>query len=104
MRVEVIELGRLGALPPSDGAVAENLQELLDKYQNLIMSINKPVTDEEARVLVTVFGPDDCFGLVWRLVALVESAPGWPLADCLENASNEWIQMLRQRVKNTAHQ
>ena len=104
MRQEVIELSKLGPLPPSDKAVRENLQELVDKYEKLIMSIKKPVTDEEAKVLVTVFGPDDGFGLVWPLVALIESAPGWPLTDCLENTDNEWIQMLNQRVRNAARQ
>src|SRR3989442_75473 len=98
MRQEVVELGELGPLPPSDKVVRENLQELVDKYEKLIMSIKKPVTDEEARVLVRVFGSDDGFGLVWPLIALVESAPGWPLADCLQDMSNEWIQTLRQHI------
>ena len=102
MRQEVIELCKLGPLPPSNKAARENLQELVEKYEKLITSIKKPVTDEEARVLVTVFGSDDAFGLVWPLVSLVESAPGWPLADCLENTNNEWIQMLKQRVRNAA--
>ena len=29
---------------------------------------------EEARVLASLFGPDDCFKLEWTLVTLVESA------------------------------
>lgn len=102
MRQEVIELGRLGPLPPSDVVVRENFDSLIDKYGQLLMSIEKPVTDEEARVLVKLFGPDDGFGLVWPLVSLVESAPGWPLADCLENIDNEWIRLLRQRVRNAS--
>lgn len=102
MRQEVIELGRLGPLPPSDVVVRENLDSLIDKYSQLLMSIEKPVTDEEARVLVKLLGPDDGFGLVWQLVSLVESAPGWPLADCLENIDNEWIRLLRQRVRNAS--
>ena len=80
MRQAVLELGKLGPLPPSDQAVRENLQDLVEKYEKLIMSIEKPITDEEARVLVKVFGPDDCFGLVWPLVHLIESAPGWPFS------------------------
>ena len=99
MRQEVSELGELGSLPPFDKVVGENLQQLVDKYEKLIMSIKKPVTDEEARVLVRVFGSDDGFGLVWPLIALVESAPGWPLTDCLQDTNNEWIQTLRQRYQ-----
>jgi hypothetical protein len=48
---------------------------------------------------VGLFGPDDCFGLEWSLVGLVETAPGWPLADCLENTDNEWIQGLEAASK-----
>ena len=96
LRKEVVELGRLGPLPSHhDADVA-----LVERFQTLIEAIKKPVTDDEARVLVRCFGPDDCYGLVWPLVHLVETAPNWPLADCLEDSSNEWIQMLRQRVRN----
>jgi hypothetical protein len=100
MRQEVIELARLGPLPASEWFLKEKQLELINTYEKLITSIQKPVTDEEARALVRVFGSDDAFGLVWTLVALVETAPGWPLADCLEDTDNEWIQMLKQRLKN----
>ncbi len=103
LRQEVIELGRLGPLPSSEKVVKENLEELIGKYEELIMSIKKPVTNDEARILVTVLGCDDAFGLVWPLVALVESAPGWPLMDCLQNTDNEWIQMLKQRIRNATY-
>jgi hypothetical protein len=74
--------------------------ERLERYSQLIVSIGKPVTDEEARVLASLFGPDDCFELEETLIHLVESAPGWPLWDCLEDTSNEWIQRLRRRLEN----
>ena|ERR1700733_8567610 len=101
MRQEVIELDKLGPLPPSEQVIREQSgQQVIEKYEKLIMSLDKPITDAEARVLVKVFGRDDAFGLVWPLVHLIESAPGWPLADCLRDPKNEWIQMLRQRADN----
>jgi hypothetical protein len=101
MRQEVIELGKLGPLPSSKTIIREQSgQQVIEKYENLIMSLDKPITDAEARVLVNVLGSDDAFGLVWPLVHLIESAPGWPLADCLRDPNNEWIQMLRQRADN----
>src|SRR5713101_7117822 len=100
MRREVVERGEMGQLPSWKIAGREDQRELLKRYELLITSIQKPVTDDEARVLVNILGPNDCFGLEWSLVALVESAPDWPLWDCLENTSNEWIQMLRHRVEN----
>jgi hypothetical protein len=102
MRQEVIELGELGPLPSSETIIREQSgQQVIEKYEKLIMSLEKPITDAEARVLLKVFGPDDAFGLIWPLVHLIESAPGWPLADCLQDPDNEWIQMLKQRVDNT---
>jgi hypothetical protein len=49
---------------------------------------------------VKLFGLDDCFGLAEPLLHLVESAPGWPLEDCLKNSDNEWIKFLKLRIEN----
>ena len=73
---------------------------MLTKYQELITSINQPVDNEEAIVLLDLFGPDDCFGLAWTLVHLIETAPDWPLYDHLTNLNNEWIVRLKTRASN----
>ena len=101
MRSEVIELGRLGPLPSHKSVLADpNGEALVNRYGNLIASIKPPVTDAEARVLVGIFGPDECFEVEWRLVHLIETAPNWPLSDCLMDSGNEWIALLKQRVEN----
>lgn len=100
MREEIKELARMGPLPSYKIAMQPDQLEKLERYGLLIVSIRMPVTDEEARVLVRLFGPDDCFEMERTLVHLIESAPGWPLWDCLEDTSNEWIQTLRQRLEN----
>jgi hypothetical protein len=102
VREEVSELANLGPLPSCEIAVRPDQRERLERFGLLISSIQKPITDEEARILCGLFGPDDCFGMEWTLVGLIESAPGWPLADCLQETSNEWIQMLKQRAENPA--
>jgi hypothetical protein len=38
---------------------------LLERYRQLLLSIEKPVTDQEAAILAYVFGVDDRFGLAW---------------------------------------
>jgi len=96
MRPEIISLVRLGAFP-SSGICDVNL---VKEFQTIIESIKKPVTDDEAMALVGVFGPDDFFGVVWTLIHLIESAPGWPLEEALQNEDNEWIRLLKQRVEN----
>jgi hypothetical protein len=100
MQQAVTELVKLGPLPASDKADVNVLEE----YARLLDSISKPVTDEEARTLVTIFGPDDCYGLVWTLIDLVESAPGWPLADLSSFGGNYWVQKLLMHVENKRRQ
>ena len=89
----VDEFVRLGPLPDSSAS-----EEIIAKHQSLLTQIKKPVTDEEAEALVKCFGPDDCYGLAWTLLHLVESAPGGiPLKEIPSEAANEWIKRLWAR-------
>ena len=94
MRNAVTELIELGPLPSSDNPDIEKLK----KYQELLESIKPPLSDEEATALVGIFGPDECFGLAWSLLHLIESAPGWPLLEYLQGSENEWVVRLRERA------
>ena len=102
VRKEIDELRRMGPLP-SEKAAIENPSPLIEKYQHLLLSIEKPVTDEEASILVGVFGVDDCFGLAWTLAHLIETAPNWPAGDHFSNGGgNQWVKRLRDREKRSA--
>ena len=90
MRVEVADLVKLGPLPASTAAVEE-----IAKHEKALGRIQPPVTDEEADALLRLFGPDDCYGLAWSLVHLIESAPHWPHKDALKAEGNEWTRRLR---------
>ena len=94
VRAAVASLGALGPLPSEEHLDAERVKRI----ENLYKSIARPITDDEARVLVSTFGNDDCFGLASSIMHLVETAPGWPLEDCLQNVSNIWIAELRNRA------
>ena len=98
VRKEVEELRKMGPLPSEKESI-ENPPSLLERYQQLLLSIEKPVTDEEAAILAGVFGVDDCFGLAWTLAHLIETAPNWSADEYLENAGNEWVKSLREREK-----
>jgi hypothetical protein len=102
MRKEVTELEKMGALPHFQ-LILDNPEgeALLKKYEELITSIQPPVTDDEARVLVGVLGPGDCFGVEWALIHLIETAPGWPLEDCLVDTDSQGVESLKQRVENS---
>jgi hypothetical protein len=95
IRDEVDRMCKLGPLPAEESVSPE----IISKYEKAILSISRPISDDEARILITLFGPDGCFGLALALVRLVESAPGWPLADVLANPANAWIEELRSRVE-----
>ena len=94
-RPVVDELVELGPLPSS---VKPNMVRL-QKFQVLLERVEQPVSNNDARALVNLFGPDDCFGLAWTLLHLIETAPGWPLEDVLDRSGSEWIDRLKQRAK-----
>lgn len=89
---ELIELGRLPSIEHADASI-------LEKYQSLLMSISSPVTDEEAAGLVKILGSDDCFGLAWTLIHIVETAPGWPISGALIDVDSNWVEIIMQRSK-----
>ena len=95
VRAEVQALLFLGALPPSSAPA-----EAIAKHQSALQSVKAPISDEEARLMIRLFGPDECFGLAWVLLHLIESAPGWPIQSVLSTASGEWASRLRQRAAN----
>jgi hypothetical protein len=72
----------------------------LEKFQTLLTKVEQPISDDDARALVKLFGPDDAFGLAWTLLHAIETAPGWPLDDVLGDSGNEWIDRLKQRATN----
>lgn len=93
MRDEVIELARLGVLPSEEAD-----EDSIRTFEEQLMKIHQPVSDEEAAVLIQLFGPDDCFGLGWQLLHLIESAPGGaPLRSAPGQGSNVWLRHLWAR-------
>jgi hypothetical protein len=94
MRAEVLHLLSKGRLPSSN----RSLQQIAE-WQEALEKIKPPISDEEAEALTALFPEtgDDCFGLAWSLIHLVETSPHWPLERCLEVVSNPWIVRLRQR-------
>lgn len=98
MRIEVEELSRMGPFPSEEETIA-NPSDLLERYEQVLSSIEKPVTDEEAAALVRIFGVDDCFGAAWTLAHLIETAPTWSAEDLPGNSGNEWMERLRDRQR-----
>jgi hypothetical protein len=93
MQQAVQALKSLGSLPSS---INPDIS-LIEAIEARLKSVLTPISDEDARVLVSLFGTDDCFGLAWTLLHLIETAPSWPIADALTNIENEWIARLKER-------
>jgi len=94
IRSEVQQLVDLGPFPKS--ADAEEYD--IDRRGNLLTAITRPLTHEEAVVLLTCFGPDDAFGLAWALLHLIETTPGGvPISTKPQPSDNEWIRLLWDR-------
>ncbi|MGJ5176768.1 hypothetical protein ACQR16_07485 [Bradyrhizobium oligotrophicum] len=93
MQAAVKELLSLGPFPPS--AVADIAT--LEKIEAALEKIQPPISEDDAKALVGLLGSDDCFGLAWTLVHLIETAPGWPIEDALEGRSGMWIEVMNTR-------
>ncbi len=90
---EVWQLVRLGPLPAIDSA-----EVAIAAHESALRKIPKPVTDEEAALLLRLFGPDDCYGLAWSLLHLIESAPSGVALPERVSGENEWVRRLRERA------
>jgi len=54
--------------------------------------------------MVELFVLDGCYGVASSFMRLIETAPGWPLKDCLKQLNNEWKIELRNRAIRGRHQ
>jgi hypothetical protein len=95
MQRAISALIAFGPLPSSAAATVPTMQA----FEEQLSKVEIPVTDEEACALVKLFGPDDCFGLAWTLLHLIETAPGWPVESALDGLEGEWIDRIRKRAE-----
>ncbi|MBV2357352.1 hypothetical protein KUM39_23790 [Streptomyces sp. J2-1] len=71
MRPEVRTFLADGPLPDWDAD-----EEEIDRRVKQLEAIPTPVTRNEAQALAACFGPDDCYGVAWSLLHLIETSPG----------------------------
>ncbi|MFJ9379026.1 hypothetical protein [Streptomyces sp. NPDC101455] len=93
MRPEVCAFVADGPLPDWDAS-----EEEIDRRVRQLDAIEKPVTGEEARALVACFGPDDCYGVAWTLLHLIETGPNPALTAEPAPGANEWHRRLYDRA------
>ncbi len=93
MRPEVRTFVADGPLPDWDAS-----EEEIDRRVRQLEAIAPPVTGEEARALVACFGPDDCYGVAWTLLHLVETGPHAVLAEDPGPEASAWHRRLHRRA------
>ena len=95
VRKEVIDFAAMGPLP--DSTIAD--EDDLYRRESALKAIVPPVNAEEAEILMSTFGPDECFGLAWTLLHLVETTPGGvPMGkESPPLNANEWVRELWSR-------
>jgi hypothetical protein len=97
IRDEIRQFCDLGPLPACERVD----QFMLKTIEEKLLKIMPPISDGEARLLVSQFGPDECYGLAWTLLHLIETAPSWPIEDCLRVTGKKWVKLLRDRAYGT---
>jgi hypothetical protein len=94
IRKEVERFLALGPFPSEDS------DEDVTQHQEALEAIARPVSDEEANLLLGQFGPDNCYGLAWTLLHLIETAPTPPVVENPGDQANEWLQRLWRNWEN----
>ncbi|MEU6334718.1 hypothetical protein ACPC27_25175 [Streptomyces cellulosae] len=93
MRSEVQAFVADGPLPDLEASEKE-----IERRERQLAAVSPPVTSEEAAALAACFGPDDCYGLAWTLVHLIETAPGpVPRINDPGPDAGDWAEVLRAR-------
>lgn len=95
MRPEVRAFVAEGALPDWDADEAE-----IDARVVQLEAITAPVTADEAAALAACFGPDDCYGVAWTLLHLIETGPDPVFVTRPSTDANEWHHRLWARAVN----
>ncbi|MFF7165734.1 hypothetical protein ACFZBP_30930 [Streptomyces sp. NPDC008086] len=96
MRPEVQAFLAAGPLPDEDAEEDE-----IDLRVAQLEAITEPVTADEARALAGCFGPDDCYGVAWTLLHLIETGPNPVFTVRPAPDANAWQHRLWQRCVNT---
>jgi hypothetical protein len=98
IREPIPQLQTLGPFPSEQEASVQEVSAL----EALVLRIVKPVTDDEARVLLLLLGDteDSLYGLKWAVLQAIESSPSWPIWDALRQAGGPWRDFLMTRLAN----
>ena len=105
MRTEFLKLKKIGRMPNESLDDNESIDSLIRDDDDLLSSIELPLSYEEGKVLVSLFPDEAFYDLQWDLLKLVESLYGKITNDeylslIQECPSKEWKEALLTRFYN----
>jgi hypothetical protein len=105
IREEVKKLEKIGRMPNESLNDEPSIDELINEYDELLESIDKPISLEEGEILVKLFPENAFYDLHWTLLQLIESLFGNIEVEKYENLikdcpSKEWKEAMEVRLKN----
>lgn len=105
MRTEIVKLRELGRMPNETLDDDESIDLLIEKYGELLDNIEKPLSYDEATVLISFFPENAFYDLQWELLHLIESvysnSSDEEYIKLIEKCpSKEWQDILLMRFAN----
>ena len=98
MRPSVAKIEKLGVMP---GDITD--ESVVKEWEEAVCSIECPVTDEEAVVLLNALPQveSSCYGLAWTLLHACETAPGFSRTLVEQSrVTGEWKNTLLTGLRN----
>ena len=74
--------------------------EKLAKAEMLLNSLDEQevLNADELAILVSLFGEDDCYGLAWTMIHIIEKSPMWLPSEFPLITGNRWHNLLLERA------
>jgi hypothetical protein len=105
IRQEIIELQEMGRMPNETLNDDPSVDNIIEQYDELLESIEKPISWDEGEILIKLFPDNAFYDLQWTLLHLIESL--FKVIE-IENYENliekcpctEWKETMRIRLEN----
>ena len=103
MQDTIIQLKALGQMP--DSLTGNPAGELVSKYDELLIKVKTPLTEEEVEALIGIFPESTMYEVEWTLLHLVETYVKPELLSKYRNLiskcpSEEWRDTMKVRLDN----
>lgn len=105
IRQQIIELQKMGRMPNESLNDDRSVDNIIEQYDELLESIEKPISLNEGKILIKLFPENAFYDLQWTLLHLIESLFKVIEIEKYENLiekcpSTEWKETMKIRLEN----